>query len=161
VFASIPSAFTQSLPDTVTIHFGGRQFPLNQLNRLKPPEYLNDAIIHFFNQYLIQSHHRSEQVFIFDTQLCPQLMSGNIGQALTTKTPVAYFEYDMLIIPMHIESHWFLMIVIINHETNTGTVVPLDSMSRGVDYSMYHAPIIRLLNTVRIQTHTHTHTVTH
>jgi Ulp1 family protease len=120
---------------------------------------MNDAVIEFFFQYLLHTHHRTQQVFIFDTQLWLQLTTntyGGISQALPKTKLIAYFEFDMLIVPVNIVgTHWLLMVVFINHESKTGTIVPLDSMSSGKKYDNYHAVVIRLLNTVSTNTHMH------
>jgi Ulp1 family protease len=167
VFSSTPSSSeTIDLPDTKYVIFHGTPYTLNQLHRLKPPAFMNDAVLHFFFQYLLHTHHRTEQVYIFDTQLWLQLTSityGGISQALTQKKLIAYFEFDMLVVPVNIVGyHWLLMIVFINHESKTGTIVPLDSMSSGNKYNNYHAVVIQLLNTVSIHVTEHTqHTQTH
>jgi Ulp1 family protease len=165
VFSSTSSSSeTIDLPDAKHVSFHGYPYTLNQLHRLKPPAFMNDAVLHFFFQYLLHSHHRSEHVYIFDTQLWLQLTSntyGGISQTLMKKKLIAYFEFDVLIVPVNIVGyHWLLMIVMIDHESKTGTIVPLDSMSSG-NYNNYHAVVIQLLNTVSIHSYTRKHTHPH
>jgi len=159
VFSSSSSSAaptTDDLPTTVDFTFDGESFHLTNLDCLKPTQFLNDSVIHFFTKYLLRHHHSSDRVFVFDTQLWAKLKTPgtvdaqHLGQTIPKKKPKNFFNFEYLFIPANIVAyHWYFMVVIFNHANNTGTIVPMDSNNTGVNYSNDHQRILCFLNEVR------------
>ena len=64
------------------------------------------------------------------------------------KKSINVLDFDILIFPANIrEWHWYSMVVFLNHITNSGTIVPINSL-QGATYGDEHAAILRFLNKV-------------
>jgi len=95
---------------------------------LKVKEWLNDKIIDAYMSLIMQrSAHTSNlpKVYIFSTQFYTALEAWSYPDVSEWTKDVAIFSYDILLVPIHIDSHWTL--IVFNQSKNT--ISYLDSLA--------------------------------
>lgn len=126
-------------------------FTQHDLNKLKPPQYLNDTVISFFMQYHLDnnvSQQTKDKVYIFDSFFFAKL------QAIRTKNIETYeesfkciskwikgieiFKKDFLVMPVCERDHWILVIVCYPER------LPSEDVSMIPDVRLYEPAVIVL-----------------
>ncbi|CAB3375643.1 Hypothetical predicted protein [Cloeon dipterum] len=102
----------------------GEKFPFSQMDieSLAPQAWLNDSIINFYLQYLVDhaADVTRKQVYLFSTYFYPRLTSdikksieNKCGCVRPWKSEDIIFNFKYAVIPINENDHWFLSIVIL------------------------------------------------
>ena len=104
-----------SVSSTVTLVSAFRMdITQSDLNRLTGLNWLNDEIVNFYMSMIVErskENDRWPKVYAFSTYFYPKIMHhGHTSVARWTQN-VDLFSYDLLLVPVHLGSHWCLAVV--------------------------------------------------
>jgi len=78
-------------------------------------EWLNDEIINFYMNMLVDRSEKSEgalpKVYTFNTFFYPTLIKDGYSRLKRWTRRVDLFSYDIVIIPVHLQMHWCLAVI--------------------------------------------------
>jgi len=78
-------------------------------------EWLNDEIINFYMNMLVDRSEKSEgalpKVYTFNTFFYPTLVKDGYARLKRWTRKVDLFSHDMIIIPVHLQMHWCLAVI--------------------------------------------------
>ncbi|XP_040571820.1 uncharacterized protein [Lepeophtheirus salmonis] len=82
------------------------------IETLKGLNWLNDEIINFYMQMIVNRSEKAEnkfpKVYAFNTFFYPKLMSGGHQVLRRWTRKVDIFSYDIILVPVHLGVHWCL-----------------------------------------------------
>lgn len=78
-------------------------------------EWLNDEIINFYMNMLVDRSEKSEgnlpKVYTFNTFFYPTLIKDGYSRLKRWTRKIDLFSHDMIIIPVHLQMHWCLAVI--------------------------------------------------
>ncbi|CAD6218296.1 GSCOCG00011429001-RA-CDS, partial [Cotesia congregata] len=92
----------------VNEHDINMRIKLEDLERLKPPQWLNDQVINYY--FKILEERKDSEIYVFDTYFYPSLNIG-IERVKNRTKNVDIFTKTFLFIPIHLGNHWCLCAV--------------------------------------------------
>lgn len=81
----------------------------SDVRRLRPGQWLNDEIINFYMNLLLEV--ANCKVHFFNTFWYPLLSSGGYNRVKSWTRRVDLFTFDKVIVPIHLGNHWCLSVI--------------------------------------------------
>ncbi|XP_051568345.1 sentrin-specific protease 2-like isoform X1 [Myxocyprinus asiaticus] len=128
----VSAALAQSDPNLVLCSAFKLRITQRDLATLQEGSWLNDEVINFYMNLVMS---RSEQevggrkVYSFSTFLFPKLHSGGHTAVRRWTKAVDLFQYDIILVPLHLGVHWSLAVV----DFKSKSVRSYDSMGQRHD----------------------------
>ncbi|KAJ7325007.1 hypothetical protein JRQ81_018027 [Phrynocephalus forsythii] len=91
------------------------------IQTLKNQQWLNDVVINFYMNLLVERNKRPgfPNLYAFSTFFYPKLNLAGYNAVRRWTKEVDIFQYDMILVPIHIRVHWALVVIDMRRETIT------------------------------------------
>nr|XP_020643037.1 sentrin-specific protease 2 isoform X3 [Pogona vitticeps] len=101
------------------------------IQTLKNQQWLNDVVINFYMNLLVERNKKPgfADLYAFSTFFYPKLNSAGYCAVRRWTKGVDLFQYDMILVPIHISVHWALVVIDMRRET----IKYFDSMGQNGD----------------------------
>ncbi|XP_053167940.1 sentrin-specific protease 2 isoform X2 [Hemicordylus capensis] len=89
------------------------------IRTLRNQQWLNDVVINFYMNLLVERNKRSELpvLYAFSTFFYPKLNSEGYNAVRRWTKEVDLFQYDIVLVPIHVRVHWGLVVVDVRRKT--------------------------------------------
>ncbi|MFT7818134.1 sentrin-specific protease 2 isoform X2 [Arapaima gigas] len=127
----INQALAQKDPDLVLSSAFKLRITQRDLATLQDGGWLNDEVINFYMNLLMcrSEQGRGRKVYAFSTFFFPKLHGGGHTAVRRWTKVVDLFEYEIIVVPLHLGVHWSLAVI----DFNTKSVMYYDSMGQRHD----------------------------
>ncbi|NXT01552.1 SENP2 protease, partial [Jacana jacana] len=128
----IIAALGKGQPDEIMSSAFKLKVTREDLQTLRNLCWLNDEVINFYMNLVIERNKKEgyPAVHAFSTFFFPKLYSGGYKAVARWTKNVDLFKYDIILVPIHLRSHWALVVINIREKT----VKYFDSMEQKGDY---------------------------
>ncbi|XP_066478014.1 sentrin-specific protease 2 [Tiliqua scincoides] len=115
----IENALSHGQEEEVLTHAFKLKITRGDIQTLRNQQWLNDVIINFYMNLLVERNKRPglPVLYAFSTFFYPKLNSEGYKAVRRWTKGVDLFQYDMLLVPIHVRVHWGLVVVDIRRET--------------------------------------------
>ncbi|KAJ6669148.1 hypothetical protein lerEdw1_007957 [Lerista edwardsae] len=115
----VANALNHGEEEEVLSHAFKLKITRGDIQTLKNQQWLNDVVINFYMNLLVERNKRPglPVLYAFSTFFYPKLNSDGYKAVRRWTKGIDLFQYDMILIPIHVRVHWGLVVVDIRRET--------------------------------------------
>lgn len=110
----VAEALVPTPPDEVLVSAFRIDIRRRDMHTLADGRWLNDEVINFYMSLLMERAREEEglpRVYAFCTFFFPKLIAANHAGVQRWTRAIDIFSFDILLVPVHLDTHWCLMAV--------------------------------------------------
>lgn len=115
----IENALNHGQEEEVLSHAFKLKITRGDIQTLRNYQWLNDVVINFYMNLLVERNKKPglPVLYAFNTFFYPKLNSEGYEAVRRWTKGVDLFQYDMILVPIHVRVHWGLVVIDIRRET--------------------------------------------